>query len=94
MAYIRQNFAKPLSVQSVCTKIGVSQTYMSRLLRNYGNTSFSAFLTQCRMDAAMELILKHPDILLRGVAACVGYDDPSYFSKVFHQATNKNLPSL
>lgn len=89
MAYIRQNFAKPLSVQSVCTEIGVSQTYMSRLLRNYGSTSFSVFLTQCRMDAAMELILKHPDILLRDVAACVGYDDPSYFSKVFHQATSR-----
>lgn len=89
MTYIRQNFALPLSVQSVCTEIGVSQTYMSRLLRNYGNTSFSAFLTQCRMDAAMLLIRQHPDILLRDVAACVGYDDPSYFSKVFHQATNK-----
>jgi two-component system response regulator YesN len=89
MTYIRQNFAKPLSVQSVCTEIGVSQTYMSRLLRTYGSTSFSAFLTQCRMDAAMELITKHLDILLRDVAACVGYDDPSYFSKVFHQAANK-----
>lgn len=89
MTYIRQNFAKPLSVQSVCNEIGVSQTYMSRLLRNYGSTSFSVFLTQCRIDAAMSLIRQHPDILLRDVAACVGYDDPSYFSKVFHQATNK-----
>jgi two-component system response regulator YesN len=88
MTHIRQNYAKPLSVQSVCTEIGVSQTYMSRLLRNYGSTSFSAYLTQCRMDAAMALIRQHPDILLRDVAACVGYDDPSYFSKVFHQATN------
>ena len=88
MTHIRQNYAKPLSVQSVCTEIGVSQTYLSRLLRKYGDTSFSSYLTKCRMDAAMEMIRQHPDILLRDVAACVGYDDASYFSKVFHQATN------
>ena len=28
-----------------------------------------------------------PDLLLRDVAACVGYDDSSYFTKVFHQYT-------
>ena len=87
--YIQQNYAKPLSVQSVCTEIGVSQTYLSRLLRKYSDTSFSAYLTKCRMEAAMAMINQYPDILLRDVSACVGYDDPSYFSKVFHQATNK-----
>jgi two-component system response regulator YesN len=89
MAYIRQNYAKPLSVQNVCSEIGISQTYLSRLLRKYGDTSFSVYLTKCRMDAAIEMIRQHPDIMLRDVAACVGYDDPSYFSKVFHQMTNK-----
>ena len=89
MSHIRENYAQPLSVQSVCAETGISQTYLSRLLRKYGNTTFSAFLTKCRMDAAMDLIRQHPDILLRDVAACVGYDDPSYFNKVFHQATGQ-----
>jgi two-component system response regulator YesN len=86
MTYIRENYTKPLSVQAVCSEIGVSHTYLNRLLRKYGGTSFSAYLTQCRMDAAIELIRRQPETLLRDVAACVGYDDPSYFSKVFHQA--------
>ena len=47
----------------------------------------NVFLTKCRMDAAIVMIRQHPDIMLRDVAACVGYDDPSYFSKVFHQTT-------
>lgn len=89
MAYIRENHAQPLSIQNICTEIGVSQTYLSRLMRKYGETSFSAYLTNCRMEAAMDLIRQHPDILLRDVAACVGYDDASYFSKVFHQTTGK-----
>ena len=41
------------------------------------------------MEAAMKLLLEKPDLLLRDVAACVGYDDSSYFTKVFHQYTGK-----
>lgn len=87
--YIEENYAQPLSMQSVCDEIGISQTYLSRLFRKYSDTTFNAFLTRCRMEAAMKLLMEKPDLLLRDVAACVGYDDSSYFTKVFHQYTGK-----
>jgi len=87
--YIEENYAQPLSMQSVCDEIGISQTYLSRLFRKYSETTFNAFLTRCRMEAAMKLLRDKPDLLLRDVAACVGYDDSSYFTKVFHQYTGK-----
>ena len=87
--YIEENYAQPLSMQSVCDAIGISQTYLSRLFRKYSDTTFNAFLTRCRMEAAMKLLQEKPDLLLRDVAACVGYDDSSYFTKVFHQYTGK-----
>jgi len=87
--YIEENYAEPLSMQSVCDEIGISQTYLSRLFRKYSDTTFNAFLTRCRMEAAMKLLREKPDLLLRDVAACVGYDDSSYFTKVFHQYTGK-----
>ena len=76
-------------MQSVCEKIGISQTYLSRLFRKYGNTTFNTFLTRCRMDAAIQILQEKPNMLLREVAACVGYEGSSYFSKVFHQYTGK-----
>ena len=76
-------------MQSVCDEIGISQTYLSRLFRKYSNTTFNAFLTKCRMEAAMQLLLEKPDLLLRDVAACVGYEDSYYFTKVFRQYTGK-----
>ena len=85
IAYIDENYAKSISIQSVCAEIGISQTYLSRLFRKHGNTSFSTYLTQCRLNAAMQLIRQHPDMALRNVASCVGYEDYAYFSKVFHQ---------
>ena len=87
--YVQENYAQPLSMQSVCDEIGISQTYLSRLFRKYSDTTFNAYLTRCRMEAAMKLLLEKPDLLLRDVAACVGYDDSSYFTKVFHQYTGQ-----
>ena len=87
--YVEGNYAQPLSMQSVCDEIGISQTYLSRLFRKYSDTTFNAVLTRCRMEAAMKLLREKPDLLLRDVAACVGYDDSSYFTKVFHQYTGK-----
>ena len=89
VSYIEENYAQPLSMQSVCDEIGISQTYLSRLFRKYSDTTFNAFLTRCRMEAAMKLLQEKPDLLLRDVAACIGYDDSSYFTKVFHQYTGK-----
>lgn len=86
VAYISENYAKPISIQNVCAEIGISQTYLSRLFRKHGSMSFSSFLTQCRLNAAMTLMRQHPDMALRNVASCVGYEDYAYFSKVFHQA--------
>ncbi len=85
VSYIQENYAKSISIQNVCAEIGISQTYLSRLFRKHGNTSFNAFLTQHRLNMAMTLMREHPDMALRNVAGCVGYDDYAYFSKVFHQ---------
>lgn len=87
--YIQEKYSEPISITQVCSEVGISQTYLSRLFRKYGDTSFNAYLTQCRIEGAIKLIQAHPDMRLRDVAACVGYEDSSYFSKVFHQATGK-----
>lgn len=87
--YIKENYAQPLSMQSICDEIGISQTYLSRLFRKYSDVTFNAYLTQCRIEAAKQMLREKPDLLLYDVAACVGYEDSSYFTKVFRQYTGK-----
>lgn len=87
VAYIKENYAKPITIQSLSTSIGISQTYISRLFRKHGNTTFNTFLTRCRIDNAIHFIKKHPDTLLRDIAESVGYEDASYFSRVFRKMT-------
>jgi len=87
VSYIEQNYARPMNVQSVCDELGISPTYLSRLFRKYGDTTFNTSLITKRMEAAIVLLSEKPDMLLRDVAACVGYEDSSYFAKVFYQFT-------
>jgi two-component system response regulator YesN len=101
--YIEQNLAEPISLQSVCLMFGISQTYLSRLFRKYKKMSFNEYITMTRIDKAKRMIEKNPNILLKEVAALVGYGDPFYFSRVFRSVTgippseyimdNSTLPS-
>ena len=84
---VQKKFNQPISLQTVCSEIGISQTYLSRLFRKYGETSFNSYLVQCRIDNARKMLTEHPDMPLHQVASCVGYDDYAYFSKVFRQVT-------
>ena len=79
--YIQENFAQPLSMQSVCDELGISQTYLSRLFRKYGNTTFNTYLTRCRMDAAIRILQEKPNMLLREVAACLPNISPMKMHK-------------
>ena len=87
VSFILENYAKPITIQTLSTAIGISQTYISRLFRQHGNTTFNTFLTKCRIENAIRLMKSHPDTLLRDVAESVGYDDASYFSRVFRKMT-------
>lgn len=86
-AYICHACVEPLTLQSAASFFGISQTYLGRLLRRYAHTSFSEYLTACRMNVAKNLIDAYPDMKLKDVAHCSGYEDPSYFSKVFLKQT-------
>lgn len=81
--FIHENYRETITIQSVCSLFGVSQTYLSRLFRKHGDTTFNEYLTHCRMEKAKELILRQTDMKLGDIAALVGYDDASYFSRVF-----------
>ncbi|MDF2614217.1 MAG: two component transcriptional regulator, AraC family [Clostridia bacterium] len=85
--YLMQNLAQPLSLQSVSTHLGMSQTYLSRLFRKHKNTSFNEYVTLLRINQAKKLMNENPQILLKDIAEMVGYSDPAYFSRVFRTIT-------
>lgn len=87
--YLEKNFADPsLSLDSVATTFNFSSSYLSKLFSDYHGISFTARLTQLRLDHAKKL-LKNPKLPIRDVAAACGYNE-KYFSKLFTKKVGVN----
>lgn len=84
--YIGEHYAQPLTMQSLCTAMGISQTYLSKLFRVYGQKSFNELLTAVRIENACRLLSRNQKARMSDISAMVGYDDQSYFCKVFRQS--------
>ena len=80
---IEENISREITLQSTCKALSISQTYLSRLFRKYEGVSFHVYLTRARIEAAKRLMAESPSIPLKNVAALTGYQDQSYFSRVF-----------
>ena len=81
--YIAGHYAdEQLSVESLCSHIHLSPTYFSTLFKREMGISFTAYVTQVRMEEAVRL-LRETDEKTYRIAQKTGYADPNYFSYVF-----------
>lgn len=81
--HMEEHMAEPITVREVADELGLSVSYLHKLFARCG-TSFSAYLTDCRLRRAGQL-LRESDEKIYEVAAACGYQDTRYFSKVFQK---------
>ena len=82
-AYIAGHYSdETLSVEALCSHIHLSPTYFSTLFKREVGMSFTAYVTQVRMEEAVRL-LRETDEKTYRIAERTGYSDPNYFSYVF-----------
>jgi YesN/AraC family two-component response regulator len=84
LRFIHQNYQEPLSLQAVSGKLHVNSSYFSSLFRQEIGITFTDYLNQLRVGQACHL-LTDTDLRIVEVAAAVGYDDQSYFTRVFRK---------
>lgn len=71
-----------LSLDKVCSIMGVSNSYFSSIFKKETGISFVSYLTDYRMDIAAKLILDTNEKSYK-IGEMVGYMDANYFSYVF-----------
>ena len=81
--YVRDNYGdQELTIDKICGILGVSAAYFSTTFKKETGKTFIAFLTDYRMEQAVQRLIERDDKTYV-IAAQVGYADPAYFSYVF-----------
>lgn len=85
--HMRSSYAKKYTLQDYAAHANLS---VSRFIHNFESVysvSPMKYLTKVRMENACWLLM-NTQMPIAGIARFVGYDDPLYFSRVFHKEHN------
>ncbi|HMB24033.1 MAG TPA: substrate-binding domain-containing protein [Anaerolineales bacterium] len=86
IAYLHQNYTRPLSRWEIAEAVGVSEDYLSRVFHRELTISPWEYLNRYRVLQSKYLLLNTTDTI-GAVARQVGFKDQAYFSRVFHKVT-------
>lgn len=84
--HISTHYAEHLTLEETAGVVSLSPDYLSRIFKQETGTTFNQYLNNIRIVKAKELI-RHSALRLTDISQLVGYDDQSYFTKVFKRTT-------
>ena len=88
---MRTEYASNLSQAEVAQRVGMTQTYFSRMFKNKIGKNFVSVLTEIRIERAKELIAENSEITLEELAALCGYTSKTYFCSLFRKETGMTV---
>jgi signal transduction histidine kinase/AraC-like DNA-binding protein len=86
VAYLHQNYTRPLARWEIAEAIGVNEDYLSRVFHRELGLSPWEYLNRYRIHQAKQL-LRGTSESVKSVAHRVGFKDQAYFSRVFRHLT-------
>nr|WP_288859395.1 response regulator [uncultured Faecalicatena sp.] len=89
IAYIVNNYDRIESLSEVADYVNINAEYFCRLFKAETGVTFNSYLTNYRIQKAVELLTK-TELKVYEVAEKVGYSNLSYFSRVFKKVTGVN----
>lgn len=87
MNYVRTHYAGRISLEEVAAHVHLNPSYLSRIFKDEVKCNFVSYVNKVRVETAKKLLLDK-DIPLPEVAGMVGFDEQSYFTKVFKKLTD------
>jgi len=82
ISFIQTNLHERLSIESLAAQFAIGKSTLRRHFRCYVQKTIHAFILQCRMEKAMELI-RAQSALINEISLKVGFEDRTSFSRAF-----------
>ena len=82
--FLDHNYHKDLSLNDVADVVHVSPSYLSRVFSRELGVPVKKYLIDLRLDQAKRLLLS-TNKLIGEISLAVGYQDTSYFCRIFKQ---------
>jgi len=82
IAYIHENYNQPLSFAEITQELGISKNQLGKIFHEELGIGLWDYLTRYRIKEA-KILLESTDLTIAAIASRVGFDDQSYFGKVF-----------
>jgi two-component system, response regulator YesN len=80
--YINSHYTEKITLEEAAEHAGLSPAYFSKIFKEEMNCSFTHYINRIRVDHAKTLLRTTPCTLVE-IAGLVGFEDQSYFSRVF-----------
>jgi len=84
--YIKRNYMKKITLEEVASNVYLSVSYFSKIFKEEMKCNFNTYLNKVRVDMSKKLLVDD-SIALVDISNLVGFEDQSYFSKVFKKIT-------
>lgn len=86
LTFIRNNYTQKITMEQTAAEVYLSPSFFSKIFSAEMGCSFTSFLNRLRIEKSKQLLLSDR-VKLVDVALSVGYEDQSYFCKVFRKHT-------
>ena len=82
--YFHEHYMEPVCIEEYAHSRSMSVSWFLRCFKQYTKQSPMQYITSIRLNNAINL-LENTDYNITEVAAMTGYENPLYFSRIFHK---------
>jgi YesN/AraC family two-component response regulator len=80
--YIHENYSNKITLEDVAREVYLSPTYLCKIFKKEVGSNFNEYLNQLRIEKSKTLLSQRGS-RIADVIGLVGFEDQSYFTKVF-----------
>ncbi|MBR2353915.1 MAG: AraC family transcriptional regulator [Clostridia bacterium] len=85
LAYIEQNYHRPISLSELAEQVGCTPQHFCASFKRVMCQTPLEYVNMVKIRKCKEVLLEHPETSIREAAYSVGFEDVSYFCSIFRR---------